>query len=180
VADFVKNNLRNNSVALTDSLGNVGIVVGAAGRDKAVVQNPVDKPDTFVAQPAGADPQNGSLINIQGHNLLAAVAGSVDAIAAIQLVKNVNIDFVAGADKGVYELGSDGKVLRTNLGLDFGLVGQSEKDFILDNGMLASTPDIGGKLIDGWLVAKTIVADKHGNLTFSFGSGESRGFVLKG
>jgi hypothetical protein len=129
-------------------------VVGAAGTAKTTVRNPTDKPDTVISQEAGGSPTNGSLTNISGRNLLSAVAGSVDSIAAIRLAKNIVIDGILGADKGVYERDTTSAITLEGFAQDFGFV--TRFDYLDANGMLVSEPALGGKLIDGAVVASAI------------------------
>lgn len=89
MADFVKTTLLNNpTVALDDSVGNVGIVAGAAGR---IINN----------DPA-ASGINGSVTNVKATNIMSMVAGSVDRIAAIQSISGITVSAggILGDDKG--------------------------------------------------------------------------------
>ena len=92
VADFVNEVLRNPAVQipLNDSLGNVGIVVGASGSNKQEVLNPGTKPLVTSSVTLGLA-TNGSLISVTANGLMSAVAGSVDFIAGIQVVQALNI-----------------------------------------------------------------------------------------
>ncbi len=142
VADYVRDQLRSGIGQLNDAAGNVGIVVGESGRNKSVIFDPVNKPDTLVSRPP-AVAVNGSLTNITGHSLMAAVAGSVEVIAAIQVAKNINIEVdPIGADKGG-PLPDDGTVGIKN-------------EFLDSDGAPTNTPEPGGKLIDGTLFAKNL------------------------
>jgi hypothetical protein len=142
MAAWVDTNLRPNFGGLTDlddNVGNVGIVVGAAGRNKAVVNtvgaNPAD-PTTYHSQPAQGG-VNGSLISIEARNIMSAVAGSVDLIASIQLAKGIRVlKFVIGADKGV---------IGVNNYLDPFGAPTATGDPVLD-----------GRLVDGALIAKVL------------------------
>lgn len=136
VDDFVRNGLLNpvgSPAFLADSVGNVGVIVGAAGRNKAVILDPVDAPTTYRSLPARFA-TNGSLENFTARNLMSAVAGSVDRIASIQLVKGLNVAQQVGVDK---------------LGGDF-----------LDEDLaptVSGEPVIDGRNIDGAIVAKKYV-----------------------
>ena len=85
--------------SFSDADGNVGIIVGSAGRNKLVSQDSVGNPGGYTSQPAQRG-VNGSLIDIGARNILAAVAGSTDRIASIQLVKNIQVvNGIVGSDK---------------------------------------------------------------------------------
>ncbi len=136
VADFVKTRL----VAplglpefLTDGIGNVGVVVGAAGRNKGVILDPFGGPITYRSLSARYG-VNGSLENFTARNLMSAVAGSVDRIASIQLVKGLNIAQNVGVDK----LGGD---------------------YLDQNGAptVSHEPVLDGRNVDGGIVAKKYV-----------------------
>ncbi len=91
-------------ITLDDTDGNVGIVVGAAGRNKAAIFDPMD-PTSFRSQPTTLA-KNGDLIDVVAKNLLAAVAGSVQRIAAINVVKGIRIEpGIIGAEKGENGMG---------------------------------------------------------------------------
>jgi hypothetical protein len=100
IVDFIEVNLRSPVLVaplLTDADGNVGIVVGAAGRNKAILTA-----NGWQTQPA-AGSINGSIDNLSARNLMSAVAGSVDRIAAVQVVKGVKVvNGIIGADKGSF------------------------------------------------------------------------------
>lgn len=86
-------------ITLDDTDGNVGIVVGAAGRNKAALFDPGD-PTSFRSQPTTLA-KNGDLVDVVAKNLLSAVAGSVQRIAAINVVKGIRIEpGIIGAEKG--------------------------------------------------------------------------------
>jgi hypothetical protein len=88
-------------VSLTDLDGNVGIVVGAAGRNKAAALDP-NQPTEFRSQPATGG-KSGDLVDVIAKNLLSAVAGSVQRIAAINIVKGLQVSpGVIGAEKGFF------------------------------------------------------------------------------
>lgn len=138
IAQFVDNKLRTGSVTLDDRLGNVGVIVGVAGANKGRIENPVTKPLVKTFLPPGPA-TNGSLINISFNHLLAAVADSVDHIAAIQLVKNLQpISGLIGEAKNVPN----------------GVDPTTFKGYIGTAGNPTSTPEIGGQLIDGAVVGK--------------------------
>lgn len=101
VADFVKKTLFSDigqQVVLSDALGNVGVVVGSAGRNKGVILDPQGAPFTYRSLPARYG-VSGSLENFTARNIVSLLAGNVDRIASIQFVKNLNIAQHIGADK---------------------------------------------------------------------------------
>ncbi len=103
--DFVQSDLIDQTrvigaplVTLDDNVGNVGIIVGSAGRNKSVRLDPDNNPTVYRSIPSQAG-VNGMLENVTALNLVAAVAGSVDRIAALQSYKNVLITNNTGSDK---------------------------------------------------------------------------------
>jgi hypothetical protein len=134
VADFVTATLVNGaSTALNDALGNVGLVAGATGRVK-------DFDNDGILDPASVG-TNGSVVNVVASNIMSAVAGSVDRIASIQTLDNVRVRFegaVYGADKAVPDPATPG----------------GRPDYLDEDGNLVTAPVLGGKLLDGAIVAK--------------------------
>jgi hypothetical protein len=101
VADFVRDRLvkiLGEPEILTDEVGNVGVVVGAAGRNKGIILDPIGAPTTYrsLSSRFGV---SGSLENFTARNLMSAVAGNVDRLASIQVVKGLNIFQNIGVDK---------------------------------------------------------------------------------
>ncbi len=149
IASFVQTNLRTISTdptaprpSISDSVGNVGVIIGAAGRNKAVVVDPVNAPNTLASQPAPTA-KNGSLIDLTARNLLSAVAGSVDRIASIQLTQNLQIlAGVIGADKGSATATGAGTV--------------GAFDYLDAAGNPIASPVRDGRLIDGALVTQAL------------------------
>jgi hypothetical protein len=145
VADWIANKLidLNGGDSLTDSDGNVGIIVGAAGRIKEVFRN-----GTYESQPSNQVrvdgrilASNGELYNVEASNLASAVAGSVDRIAAIQVARGI-------------------KVLNGILGADKSIVGT--KEFLTPDGLRTiETPVRDSRLIDG-VIAAGYVTDLRG------------------
>ncbi len=141
VAEFVQSVLLQDPLAsLNDLLGNVGIVTGAAGRIKAIqVQG-----GGFESQPApNAAQLNGSVKNVTARLLMSAIAGDVNAIAAIHGAQNINVppEGVVGADKNP--------------------VG-STPDYLDASGAPTSTPVLGGRLIDGAFISDNRVPEIDG------------------
>jgi hypothetical protein len=101
MGDFIDSQLRNPLVpgAITDNVGMVGVVAGAAGRLKSVA---VGYDDTTTGDPADPNQiifrskpatggKNGNVINFTARNIASMVAGSVDRIAAVQVVGGINL-----------------------------------------------------------------------------------------
>lgn len=131
--------------------GNVGIVVGAKGRVHDGNNDGILDPAPDVT---GSVP-NGSLLNVQAGHILSAVAGHVEQIAAIQVLKNVRVTTVGGeygSDRAVDTTGqtqsSDGVLF------ELGPIPGS-LDYLRPDGTHTPTPVIGGRLVDGAIVAKT-------------------------
>jgi hypothetical protein len=84
--DVVQSILRSDlpTTQLDDTVGNVGVIVGAAGRVKGDL-------------PGGdADAKSGSVTNFTAKSIMSMVAGSVDRIAAINTISNINLTDPAG------------------------------------------------------------------------------------
>jgi hypothetical protein len=155
IQQFVESRLRIGEVpfgfeTLGDGDGNVGIVVGAAGRNKAVRLDPLGAPFDYLDQPA-TNGKNGDLINFSGAAIMSAVAGSVDRVAAIQLASNIRVN-------------------ATLVGTDKDPVGSF--DYLNENGDPVPQPVRDGSLIDGAFIYKVLtqppgVASLVGRL-FSF------------
>ena len=147
VKEFVERRLRDGQAlyeSLGDSDGNVGIVVGSAGRNKAVATDPLGNPYDYVSQPA-KNAKNGDLINVRAHTIMSAIAGSVDRIASIQLAQNIQVQ-------------------ATNVGTDKDVVGVPE--FRSITGAIVPTPERDGGLIDGAFIAKKYVGPTLGGNFF--------------
>lgn len=135
--------------------GNVGIVVGAKGR----VRDNNNDGKLDAAPEAGVVP-NGSLINVVANNIMSAVAGNVDRIASIQVLQNVRVEFVGGefgSDRDIDTLGNT----QAPDGMPYSLGSTSASlDYVTEEGVRVPTPTIGGRLVDGAIVAKTSRAPK--------------------
>lgn len=137
MTDFVTLNLRDplSPGSVDDSFGNVGIVVGAAGRLKeGFTGYSISHVPIFESNPAFRA-LNGSLSDVSAREIMSAVAGSVDRIAAIQSVSNISI--LAGARFGVSKTVGDPVNYRDK------------------NGNPVPNPLIDGQLIDGAVVTST-------------------------
>jgi hypothetical protein len=137
IQDYVESHLRvglglGATETLGDGDGNVGIVVGAAGRNKAVRLDPLGQPYDYIDQPA-TNAKNGDLISFEAQSIMSAVAGSVDRLAAIQLAKNIRVD-------------------GSKVGQDKDTVGSF--DYLDQNGVPVLNPVRDGRLIDGAMIAK--------------------------
>ena len=107
MADFININLRDplSPGSVDDSVGNVGIVVGAAGRLKEGFKDySTSHIAIYTSNPAFGG-INGSLETITAREIMSAVAGSVERIAAIQSVSDLNI--LPGARVGVNKTAGD-------------------------------------------------------------------------
>ena len=138
VQDYVESHLRvgigfGQLQTLGDGDGNVGIVVGAAGRNKAVRLDPLGQPYDYIDQPA-TNAKNGDLINFEAQSIMSAVAGSVDRLAAIQLAKSIRVD------------------PGTKVGQDKNPIGSF--DYLDENGVPVDHPVRDGQLVDGAIIAK--------------------------
>jgi hypothetical protein len=124
---------------LNDIIGNVGVIVGSAGRNKQVVLDPDGHPYEFrsIASKNGV---NGSLENFSANRLMSAIAGNVDRVASIQLVRNLRVDQQIGVDKA----GS----------VDFEEFNPELNVFVPT---VSGEPVLDGRNIDGAGVAKKIV-----------------------
>lgn len=142
--DFVDNYILGTpSAPMDDSVGNVGLVAGAAGF--------VEGSQTGTMVPS-TDGINGSVTNIHAENIMSMVAGNVDKIALIQSLTNYGVtitDGVLGANKIAYYNPVAGVIQ------DIGVLGQL--NYINPDGSVGMTPlPGGGELIDGAFVAMNI------------------------
>ncbi len=130
---------------LDDGLGNVGVIVGAAGRNKSYIIYPDNAPTIYRSVPSKTG-VNGSLEFVFAKNLMAAVAGSVDRIASIQSYKAVTISNPGGT-------GSDknAKIVQVP-----GFPPQLVEDFADAFGTPTTShePVLEGIFVDGAIVAK--------------------------
>ncbi len=143
----------NAKALLDDGLGNVGVIVGAAGRNKSYVLDPDNRPAIYTSVPSKTG-KNGTLETVFARNLIAAVAGSVDRIASIQLYKGVLIANATGSDK-------TSRLVQVPGGLP-NLV----DDFADATGIQTTThePVLEGIMVDGAIVAKKFVNSKGGKI----------------
>ncbi len=140
VGNFVDSVLRNKFVggAVGDNVGNVGIVVGSAGRLKSAFAGfDLNNQPIYTTLPASkSDPSAalaGVLSGVTARNIMSAVAGSVDLIASIRSVTNVfvNATGVVGTDKA----------------------GGDPDGYLDRNGNPVSAPLSDGSLVDGALIS---------------------------
>lgn len=93
VQDFVTSSFRDPLIpgAFDDSLGMVGAVVGSAGRLKEAPIGVDPGGNTiFRSQPATKG-INGSIVGLTARNIASAIAGAVERIASVQVVRGINI-----------------------------------------------------------------------------------------
>lgn len=93
VAEFVNANLRDPLLpgSFDDSIGLVGMVVGASGRLKEVPLRFGGTDEVvFISQPSSGG-INGSASSITARNIMSMVAGSVERIASIQSIAFLNV-----------------------------------------------------------------------------------------
>lgn len=137
--EFVNSTLRaNTGLALTDLDGNVGVVVGAAGR---VSVNASPSTEGFGAF-GGV---NGSVNGFTAQNIMSMVAGSVNRISAILTLTGVNVPVggILGAYKNTPVAHQD--AFDPN-------VPNSGPLYYGPNGQLTSSALPGGRLMDGAIV----------------------------
>lgn len=176
MAQYVQEKFRDGTrgFTLTDGDGNVGIVVGAAGRNKGIELDPVNRPNDFETQPS-SNSRAGSLVNLTTRNLMSAVAGSVDRIAAIYSAQNIAIlGGTVGTDKGsvffidpvtllpVSNLFGEGTQFHDVKNLDpvttpGSVVGIDYLDTNGNSTKIAKPVERDGKLIDGALVTHELI-----------------------
>ena len=155
LADFVKDNFRISPVdallnlppLLDDTFGNVGIIVGSAGRIKEYEVSPGTQfqlPATFAL--------NGSLINLSARNLLSAVAGDINLIAAIQVASGIKIG------SGVAPFFTPGTIGADKFPTLPG------NDYLDSNGDKINEPVLDGRLVDGGFVAHKITDSLAGRI----------------
>ncbi|MEQ1862863.1 MAG: hypothetical protein ABMA13_23320, partial [Chthoniobacteraceae bacterium] len=146
--DFVRLKLRDESApgSVSDTDGNVGLVAGAAGRVKSVFNGySVSNQPIFPTSPAVGG-VNGSVFSVTARNIMSAVAGNVERIAAIQSVKDIKLTGggIVGADKDRF---NDPSNVRR----------------FLDASLNPSpTPVLDGILIDGAIVSRSRPTDLIG------------------
>lgn len=132
---FIDSNMRDplSPGSAQDDIGNVGIVVGAAGRLKKVFTgySPSHLP-IYQSAPAPSG-KNGDLSSIHATAIMSAVAGNVNRIAAIQTVKDITV--AAAQEVGVDKPGA--------------------ADYLDVFGVPKAKPEIDGSLVDGALVSAT-------------------------
>ena len=155
IADFVKDNFRISPEdallflppLLDDTFGNVGIIVGSAGRIKEYEISPgtlLQLPATFAL--------NGSLINLSARNLLSAVAGDINQIAAIQVASGIKIG------SGVAPFFTPGIIGADKLPTLPG------NDYLDSNGDKINEPVLDSRLVDGAFVAHKITDSLAGRI----------------
>jgi hypothetical protein len=170
MTEWVRDVVVGGGGALDDSDGNVGIVVGAKGRVRDVAGDESFTPDGIPDRTSAG--LNGSLVNFAAAQIMSAVAGSVDSVAAIQSIINVRLTRVGGVfgeDKATDSLdrtsSGDGRAyrfgdsqldyldyddpLRDNPVTPGGAIQEDRHSVNVTNG---NSPVIGGKLVDGAII----------------------------
>jgi hypothetical protein len=133
--DFVQRILRDGwATQLNDTLGNVGIVAGAAGE----VKNGL----------AGDGPgKNGSVTNLGARSIMSIVAGSVDRIAAVTTLSGI-----ATPSTGI--LGAYKTLPVGPQSLPAVPHGPESPLYFSASGLQTSSVQLGGKLMDGAIVTQ--------------------------
>lgn len=144
MASFVTNWLAaDNGVLLTNAQGNVGVVVGAAGR-VSVSANPTTQGS------AALNGVNGSVSTFSAKNIMSMVAGSVDRISAILSISGLTVP--SGGVLGAYKTSP---------------VAHTNTPYYYDaSGAVTATASLGGKLMDGAILAITKQAGLSGPRVF--------------
>lgn len=140
--NFVQSVLRDSpGVQLTNSIGNVGVVVGEAGRVRGGL-------------PAGdGAAKAGSVSDFTANNIMSMVAGSVDRIAAIKSISGITV--------------SPGGILGAYKNTPVAHAANSTVYFAADGVTQVPTPVLGGKLMDGAIVTQNNNAGIQGSRIFS-------------
>jgi hypothetical protein len=129
---------------MSDAVGNVGLVAGAAGRVEGGLPS--------------MDGVNGSVSDVHAQNIMSMVAGNVDQVELIRSLTDYGSTLTAGgilgANKTVY--------YNPVTGLDYTAVGAAtlqlgDLNYLSSSGALVTTPlPGGGELIDGAFLAQNI------------------------
>lgn len=145
MADFVTGWLAlNQGVLLTNAQGNVGVLVGAAGRVSVSAS-----PSTQGS--AALDGVNGSVSTFSAKNIMSMIAGSVDRISAILSINGLSVP--SGGALGAY---------KTNP-----YAHSNTPAYYEPNGVtITSTASVGGQLMDGAIVAISKQASLSGPRVF--------------
>lgn len=133
---FVENVLRNDTTQeLNDSVGNIGVIVGIAGKVKGDL-------------PAGdAALKTGSVTNFAARSIMSMVAGSVDKIAAINTISGIQLTSPSGV-LGAYKTTPVGPTPDHSPTKPLYFSGPEQ------TGDLVPLPQFGGSLMDGAIVTQ--------------------------
>ena len=147
--DFVDNYILGNpSAPMDDTVGNVGLVAGAAGF--------VEGANAGVLVPS-ANGINGSVSNVHAENIMSMIAGNVDRVSLIQSLTNYGVTInggILGANKDVYYNPETETVQNTVDGVTLTL---GPLNYVAPDGAYSNTPlPGGGELVDGAFVAMNI------------------------
>jgi len=146
--EFVDNYIIGAFGEMDDTVGNVGLVAGAAGR--------VEGQTATAATVASTDGVNGSVANVHADNIMSMIAGNVDQVALIQSLSNFGVPAggILGASIPSYFNPITGAVETT---IDGTQLSSSNLNYLNVNGGLVTNPlPGGGELIDGAIMAKNI------------------------
>lgn len=134
---FVKNALRDSPIAQLGTLGNVGVIVGVGGN--------------IAGGLSSTSSYNGSVANFTARGIMSMVAGSVDSIASIVSISKLTVtNGPAGSAK------------------DSPVSHNPSNPYYYDLiGGQSNTPILGGKLMDGAIIAKSFSASPSGPRVFT-------------
>ncbi len=151
IADFVDTSFRNPATesAIDDSVGNVGVIVGGAGRLKSNFIGYDQNHDPIFRGVAAFGSLSGDLHDVRANAIMAAVADSVDRIATIHAA--YNLSFPSGGSIGTDKTPTD------------------KLQYLSKTGSIISEPVVDGALIDGALIVGS---------TPSFANGQASGHIF--
>jgi len=133
---------------LDDTVGNVGLVAGAAGR--------VEGANAVAQTVASTDGVNGSVTNVHAENIMSMIAGNVDQVALIQSLSDFGVPAggILGASVPIYFNPVSGGTESTINGTQ---LSGSNLNYLNTSGVLVTNPlPGGGELIDGAIMAKNL------------------------
>ena len=145
VQDFVDSYILGDiSAPIDDSVGNVGLVAGAAGRVEGGLPS--------------SDGISGSVTNVHAENIMSMVAGNVEQVDLIQRLTDYGVTItggILGAPKSVFY---DPATMQVQPYVVFGTpLVAGPLNYVSATGLQTNTPlPGGGILIDGAFVAKNI------------------------
>jgi hypothetical protein len=138
---------------INDTVGNVGLVAGAAGR--------VEGATSIAPTVASTDGVDGSVSNVHAENIMSMIAGNVDQVAAIQNLSNFGVisGGVLGAAIPSYfnpigDIANPAGFVET--AINGAALSSQNVNYLNVNGGLTNNPLVptdGGELIDGAIIA---------------------------